>query len=98
MGDISKQYGLDLNGARNKAAMPHLGRHPEAYHKFVFQNMQRAATEAGGNLAKFLQLFDQYVKQPLLQNQTVYIKINDYKFYGRSLSLRYPINCFDYEN
>jgi hypothetical protein len=68
MGDIAKQYGLDLNGAWNKVAMPHLGRHPEAYHKFVFQNMQRAATEAGGNQAKFLQLFDQYVKQPVLQN------------------------------
>jgi len=68
MGDIAKQYGLDLNGAWNKAALPHLGRHPEAYHKFVYQNMQRAATEAGGNQAKLLQLFDQYVKQPVLQN------------------------------
>jgi len=68
MADIAKQYGLDLNGAWNKAAMSHLGRHPNAYYNFVYQNMQRAASEAGGNQAKFLQLFDQYVKQPVLQN------------------------------
>ncbi|MBP1617672.1 MAG: hypothetical protein H6Q14_1499 [Bacteroidetes bacterium] len=28
MEGIAKQFGLDLNGAWNKAAMPHLGRHP----------------------------------------------------------------------
>ncbi len=68
MADIAKQYGLNLNESWNKATMPHLGRHPNAYHNFVYQNMQRAATEAGGNQTKFLQLFDQYVKQPILQN------------------------------
>ncbi len=66
MGDIAKQYGLELNGAWNKAAMPHLGRHPNAYHDFVLKGMQDAAAGAGGNQAKFLQLFDQYVKQPVL--------------------------------
>ena len=59
MEGIAKQFGLDLNGAWNKAPMPHLGRHPEAYHKFVFKNMQQAAMEAGGNQATFMQLFDQ---------------------------------------
>lgn len=68
MEGIAKQFGLDINGAWNKAAMPHLGRHPNAYHEFVLKGMQDAAAGAGGNQAKFLQLFDQYVKQPVLQN------------------------------
>jgi len=71
MGEIAKRYGLDLNGSWNKAAMPHLGRHPKAYHEFVLRGMQDAATGAGGNQAKFLQLFDQYVKQPVLQNPSL---------------------------
>jgi A nuclease family of the HNH/ENDO VII superfamily with conserved AHH len=68
MSSIAQKYGLDLNGTWNKAAMPHLGRHPNEYHKFVLQGMERASLEAGSNQAKFLQLFDQYVKQPVLQN------------------------------
>jgi hypothetical protein len=68
MNAIAQKYGLDLNGSWNKAAMPHLGRHPNEYHKFVLQGMERASLEAGSNQAKFLQLFDQYVKQPVLQN------------------------------
>ena len=65
---IAKQYGLELEGAWNKAGMPHLGRHPNAYHDFVSKGMQGASIGAGGNQVKFLQLFDQYVKQPVLQN------------------------------
>lgn len=68
MESVAQQFGLELNGAWNKAALPHLGRHPNEYHQFVFQNMQRAASEAGSSQAKFLLLFDQYVKQPVLQN------------------------------
>lgn len=71
MSAIAEKYGLDLNGAWNKAAMPHLGRHPNDYHKFVLQGMEQAGREAGGNQAKFLQLFDQYVKQPVLQNPSL---------------------------
>lgn len=46
MEGIAKQFGLDLNGAWNKAAMPHLGRHPNAYHNFVLKGMQDAAAGA----------------------------------------------------
>ncbi|KIO43328.1 hypothetical protein BA92_12755 [Sanguibacteroides justesenii] len=68
MKKIAEQFGLDLNGDWNKAVLPHLGRHPNDYHKFVLQNMEKARLEANGNQVKFLQLFDQYVKAPLLQN------------------------------
>jgi hypothetical protein len=65
---IAKRFGLDLDDLWNKAAMPHLGRHPTKYHEFVLQGMQQAAAEAGTSTAKFLELFDLYVKQPILQN------------------------------
>lgn len=75
MSTIAKKYSLDLDGAWNKAAMPHLGRHPNAYHKFVLQGMERASLEAGGNQARFLQLFDKYVKQAVLQNPNLLRKL-----------------------
>lgn len=68
MEGIAKQFGLDLTGAWNKAAMPHLGRHPNAYHNFVLKGMQDAAASAGGNQATFLKLFNNNVIQPVLDN------------------------------
>ncbi|MDE3184495.1 MAG: AHH domain-containing protein, partial [Bacteroidota bacterium] len=68
MSAIAKKYGLDLDEAWNKASLPHLGRHPNAYHNFVLEGMQRASMEAGENQNQFLQLFDKYVKQPVFQN------------------------------
>ncbi len=65
---IAKEFNLDLNGAWNKAAMPHLGRHPNEYHRFVLQGMQNAKVEASGSQAEFLRLFNLYVKQPIFQN------------------------------
>ena len=68
MREIAKQFGLDLDGAWNKAAMPHVGRHPNAYHNFVLKGMQDAATSASGSQARFLQLYNKYVIQPVLDN------------------------------
>jgi len=68
MEKIVKSYGLDLDGEWNQELMNHLGRHPNKYHKFVVQGMQRAAIEAGGNQARFIQLFDQYVRQVVIDN------------------------------
>ena len=65
---IVKQYGLELNGTWNKQLLPHIGRHPNAYHNFVYQGMKRAALEAGGNQNRFLQLFNLYVKEPVINN------------------------------
>lgn len=65
---IADRYGLDLDEAWNKELMPHLGRHPNAYHEFVLDGMELASREAGGDTAKFLELFDQYVRQPVLDN------------------------------
>lgn len=65
---IAKEFGLNLNGAWNKQALPHLGRHPNDYHKFVLQGMQKAKVEARGSQAEFIRLFEEYVKQPVIKN------------------------------
>lgn len=68
MTQIAQKYGLKLGGSWNKAALPHLGRHPKEYHDFVYEGMQRASLQAGNDKAKFLKLFDEYIKQPVIKN------------------------------
>lgn len=68
MATIAQKYGLKLDEAWNKAALPHLGRHPNTYHDFVLEGMKRASTEAGGDAKKFLNLFDKYVKKKVINN------------------------------
>jgi len=62
---LIERYGLDLDEAWNKALLKHSGRHCNEYHEFVLKAMQKAAQEAGGNTAKFLELFDKYVAIPV---------------------------------
>jgi hypothetical protein len=45
-----------------------MGRHPDLYHDFVLNGMRQADMEAGGAADKFLELFDKYVKQPIIDN------------------------------
>lgn len=68
MEEIANRFGLKLDQGWNKEAMPHLGRHPNAYHQFVLENMQNAATQANGSKSEFLRLFEQNVKQPVRDN------------------------------
>ncbi|UCA61684.1 DUF6443 domain-containing protein [Chryseobacterium rhizoplanae] len=68
MEEIAGGFDLKLNGSWNKQAMPHLGRHPNAYHEFVLKGMRNARDGAGGSQAKFLELFNQNVKQPVINN------------------------------
>lgn len=62
------RYGISLGGAWNTESLPHNGRHPNEYHEFVLQNMQKADAEDAGNRAKFLELFEKYVKDPARRN------------------------------
>lgn len=71
---IATKYNLKLNQSWNKVVISdayHYSPHPKQYHEFVLDGMRAADVGAAGNQAKFLQLFDQYVKQPLLQNQNM---------------------------
>jgi RHS repeat-associated protein len=71
MEEIAGKYGLDLGGEWNLVDLPsppHLGRHSNPYHEFVLDGMQRAADEAGDDVERFLELFDEYVRQPVVNN------------------------------
>lgn len=68
MSDIADKYGLKLDGDWNKELLPHQGRHPDKYHKFVLEGMNKAADKAGSDTNKFLKLFDKYVKEPVRNN------------------------------
>ena len=68
MNTIVKKYGLDLKDDWNIESLPHSGRHPHLYHEFVLKGMKRAAMEAGNDKAKFLELYEKYVKAPIRAN------------------------------
>ncbi|ARD24079.1 AHH domain-containing protein [Shewanella japonica] len=68
MEKIADKYGLKLDDMWNKQSLPHLGRHPNAYHQFVLDGMRRSHKEARGNVDTFLSGFDKYIKQPVLNN------------------------------
>lgn len=66
--EIVQKYGLDLDGDWNKEVMKHLGRHPHEYHRFVLETMQTIDGIAAGNVDVFLNLYDLYVKQTVINN------------------------------
>ncbi|MDR0207197.1 MAG: AHH domain-containing protein [Bacteroidales bacterium] len=75
MQEVVKPLGLDLSSSWNKALMPHVGRHPDAYHRFVLDQMTKASNAAGGNQAIFLQLYNNIVVQPVLDNPLMLRKV-----------------------
>lgn len=64
---------MDLDGAWNKELMPHHGRHPNAYHDYVPDNMQKFDKIAKGDTDKFLKLFDQ-MKTNIINNPDMLYK------------------------
>jgi RHS repeat-associated protein len=72
MEEIANKYELELDGPWNKTSMPHLGRHPNKYHEFVLKGMTKASEESGEkNIDEFLDLYDLYVKTPVLKNPSL---------------------------
>jgi hypothetical protein len=55
---ITKKYNLDLNDAWNKEYLPHQGRHPNAYHDYVLDNLRTFDNLAKGDRDKFLKMFE----------------------------------------
>jgi len=75
--DITNKYNLDLNGDWNKMAFDtsvHSGRHSVNYHNFVLEGMKKASSEAGSNTNRFIELFNQYVKQPVAKDPSILYK------------------------
>lgn len=56
--EITNKYGLDLKGAWNKEVLPHQGRHPNAYHDFMLDNVRQFDNIANGDKDLFLDLFN----------------------------------------
>ena len=71
--DIASNYGLDLDGDWNKESLPHQGRHPNAYHEYILDNMQKFDKIANGDKKKFLELFDK-MKQSIIKNPSMLYK------------------------
>ena len=71
--DIASNYGLDLDGDCNKESLPHQGRHPNAYHEYILDNMQKFDKIANGDKKKFLELFDK-MKQSIIKNPSMLYK------------------------
>lgn len=71
--DIVGKYGLSLNGDWNRVPIStvyHYSKHPPQYHDFVLDGM-RTADSLAHNAADFVQYFDEFVRQPLLQNPSM---------------------------
>jgi RHS repeat-associated protein len=68
MEEIASKYGLDLDGDWNKQAMPHQGRHPNEYHKWVLDNMRTISNTPGMNQQQFIKAFDLKIRQPVINN------------------------------
>ena len=66
--DITDKYGLDLNAEWNKEVLPHQGRHPNAYHDFVLEEMKNIDNIANGNREIFLELFESEIKSIIREN------------------------------
>jgi hypothetical protein len=64
---IVGRYGLDLDDAWNMDRLPHLGRHPNAHHQFMFNEIIRIDSVSGGNTSMFLKEFGS-LKQTIINN------------------------------
>ncbi|WP_415068429.1 AHH domain-containing protein [Lacrimispora sp.] len=60
--DITDKYGLDLDDVWNKELLPHQGRHPNAYHDFILDEMRNIDNVAQGNKDIFLDLYESEIK------------------------------------
>ena len=65
---ITDKYGLDFDGDWNKKMLPHRGRHPNAYHKWVLDQLKIMDDMAQGDTQLFLELFGQMVRSPVISN------------------------------
>ncbi len=55
MEQITQKYGLNLDQPWNTEVVPQLGRHPDAYHEWVLQQLYRIDELAKGNRQRFLE-------------------------------------------
>jgi hypothetical protein len=71
---ITNKYRLDLDDVWNKELMPHQGRHPNAYHNWILEELQSIDNVAKGNKDVFLELFEG-VKNTVKENPDMLRKV-----------------------
>lgn len=71
--EIASKYGLDLGDDWNTELLPHLGRHPNAYHDYMLDNIKEFDSIAGGDKETFLDLFSE-LKQQIVDNPNMLFK------------------------
>ena len=64
---------MDLDDDWNKALMPHQGRHPNAYHEYVFDKIRNFDKIANGDTEMFLELYDK-MKERIINNPEMLYK------------------------
>ena len=74
LSDIASKYGLDLGDDWNKVSLPHLGRHPDAYHQWVLEQLELIDQIAKGDRELFLELFEKRVKLQVLEHPEMLLK------------------------
>lgn len=65
---ITDKYHLNLDADWNKELLPHQGRHPNAYHDFVLDEMRNIDNIANGNKDIFLDLYESEIKSIIREN------------------------------
>jgi hypothetical protein len=77
---IIKKYSLDLDDPWNREFLPHRGRHPNAYHDYVLDQIKKFDSISQGDTTKFLELFEQ-LKKKIIDNPDMLYK--DYWISGQ---------------
>ncbi len=80
--EVTDKYGLDLDDAWNIRNMPHQGRHPNAYHKYMLNEIKRIDGIAKGNTTVFLKEFKK------LQNKIVKNPDMLYKNFWKNIKIK----------
>ena len=66
--DITNKYDIDLDDDWNKELLPHQGRHPNAYHEWILDQMRNIDSIANGNKYIFLELYESEIKNVIREN------------------------------
>jgi len=69
--EVIQDYRLKLNGSWNKIDIPHQGSHAEEYHRWAYNQLRNIDQIAAGDQAKFLELFDEFIRTPLENNPLI---------------------------
>ena len=72
--EITDKYGLSLNGSWNKIPILQKTNHPQEYHQWVYDAMERIDAIAQGDQVKFLELYEKYVNAPVGENPWILTK------------------------